>query len=247
MKTQISAAALAFALLLSGCGSEGGDLNAAAANQANAAPLQQIPAPNNGNWTEVVSRTDEGFLMGNPNAPVKLVEYASLTCPHCAAFSAEGGPALRETYVRSGQVSWEYRPFILNAQDAAASIAARCLAPAAFFPAIEQLFAQQHEWTGALDQAESQTISAMPQNQQLAAAARAMDLDTFFARRGMPDNKFNQCLNDQQAAQRLAEMNQLAAQEHSITGTPTFIINGETQQVSAWSALEPLLRGAIGG
>jgi protein-disulfide isomerase len=245
MKIQISAAALAFALLLSGCGDEGGDLNAAAANQA--APLQQIPAPNNGSWAEVVTRTDEGFRIGNPDAPVKLVEYASLTCPHCAAFSAEATQPLRETYIRSGQVSWEYRPFILNAQDAAASIAARCLAPEGFFPAIEQLFAQQREWTAAIDEAESQSIAAMPQNQQLAAAARAMDLDTFFARRGMPDSQFNQCLSDQQAAQQLAEMNQRAAEEHQIRGTPTFLINGETQQVSDWSALEPLLRGAIGG
>ena len=245
MKTQISAAALAFTLLLSGCGDSDGDLNAAAANSA--APLQQIPAPNNGSWTDVVTRTDQGFLMGNPDAPVKLVEYASLTCPHCARFSAEGAPALRETYIRSGQVSWEYRPFVLNAQDAAASLAARCLAPPAFFPALEQLFAQQQEWTAAIDEAEGQRIAAMPQNQQLAAAARAMELDTFFARRGMPDAQFNQCLNDQQSAQALAEMNQQAAQEHRITGTPTFLINGETQQVSDWAALEPLQRGAIGG
>lgn len=246
MKTQISAAALAFALLLSGCGEEGGGNLSTAANEQ-AAPLQQIPAPNNGNWTEVVTRTEEGFLMGNPNAPVKLVEYASLTCPHCARFSADGAPALRDTYVRSGQVSWEFRNYILNAPDAAVSLAARCLAPAAFFPAVEQLYAQQQEWLAGIDDTESQRIAALPQDQQIAALARAMEMDTFFARRGMPESQFSQCLGNQQEAQRLAEMNQRAAQEQGISQTPTFLINGEIQQVSEWSALEPLLRSAIGG
>ena len=72
--------------------------------------------------------------MGNPDAPVKLVEYASLTCPHCARISpTKATAALRDTYVRSGQVSWEFRHFLLNAPDLALSLLARCQPPAAFF------------------------------------------------------------------------------------------------------------------
>ena len=246
MKVQLSAGALAIALLLSGCGDGGNNVSSAAGNEA--APLTQIPAPNNGDWTEVASRTEQGgFLLGNPNAPVKLVEYASLTCPACRAFSEEGTDELRNTYIRSGQVSWEFRNFVLNAQDAAVSILSRCLAPSAFFRSVEQLYEQQPEWTASIDEAESQRIQALPETQQLSAIARAMDMDTFFARRGMPETQFSQCLADQQAATGLAEMNQRAVEQDGVQGTPTFLINGAKVDASRWSELEPLLRGAIGG
>src|SRR5215212_5074116 len=99
MKTLIFGAALA--LLLAGCGqSSGGSGNAAA-------PIVAIPAPNGGDWTATVEQTADGFRMGNPNAPVKLVEYASPTCSHCAEFSEEGTGPLKNVYVKTGRVSWE--------------------------------------------------------------------------------------------------------------------------------------------
>ena len=69
------------------CNAEKGSDSAAAAS----APIKPIAAPNNGDWSEMVSETPEGgFVMGNPNAPVKLVEYGSMTCPHCAEFQEAG-------------------------------------------------------------------------------------------------------------------------------------------------------------
>jgi protein-disulfide isomerase len=245
MKLQSSLGALALALLLAGCGSGEGDLNAAAANQT--APLAQVAAPNNGDWGEVVTQTPEGgFLMGNPNAPVKLVEYASLTCPHCKAFSDEATAPLRNSYVRSGQVSWEFRNFLLNAPDVAVSVLARCQPPAAFFRTVEQLFAQQSEFFAAIDETESRQIGALPPEQQIAPLARAMGLDTFFARRGMPEARFAQCLGDAQGVQRLTDMTNRAMTEQQVTGTPTFFINGERQDVADWRSLEPRLRAALG-
>jgi protein-disulfide isomerase len=249
MRNLTGASTIALALLLAGCGSNGGesgDLNAAAANTA--APLTPIAAPNNADWTETVSQTPEGgFRIGNPDAPVKLVEYASLTCPHCRDFSAEATTALRDTYVRSGQVSWEYRSFILNAPDMAMSALARCQPPAAFFRTIEQLFSQQTEILGRIDEQESQRLQALQPDQLIAPLARAMELDTFFARRGMPEARFNECLSSPQAVQQLTDMTNRAMTEQQVSGTPTFFINGERQDVSAWSALEPRLRAAIGG
>jgi protein-disulfide isomerase len=248
MKILTGASTIALALLLAGCGDSdgGGDLNAVAANTA--APLTPIAAPNNGDWTETVSQTPEGgFLMGNPDAPVKLVEYASMTCPHCAAFSNEGTTALRDTYVRSGQVSWEFRNFVMNAPDMAMSALARCQSPGAFFRTVEQLFAQQQEIVSGIDEQESQRLQSLQPDQLIAPLARAMDLDTFFARRGMPEARFNECLSNAQAVQQLTDMTNRAMTEQQVTGTPSFFINGERQDVSAWSALEPRLRAAIGG
>lgn len=247
MKIQISAAAMALTLALTACG--GDDSNSTAATGAAAAPLEQIPAPNNGDWREVVTQTEAGgYLMGNPDAPVKLVEYASLTCPHCATFSAEGGPPLRDTYVRSGQVSWEYRSFVLGgAQDMVLSVLAKCQPPTAYFRTIEQIFEQQRDFYTRIDEQEATRIQALPPEQQLAPLARAMELDTFFARRGMPEARFAQCLADAQVVQQLTDMTNRAANEEGVTGTPTFFINGTQQDVNRWSDLEGRLRTAIGG
>ena len=247
MKVQISSAAIALALLLGGCGgSEESNLSA----MANSAPpqLDPIAAPNGGDWTQTVTQTPEGgYLLGNPEAPVKLVEYASLTCPHCATFSEEATGPLRDTYIRSGRVSWEFRNFVLNAPDMAISILARCQPPAAFFQTVEQLFAQQGELLSAIDESENQRLQALPPEQLIAPLARAMDLEVFFARRGMPESRFNQCLSNPQGAQQLTDMTSRASTEQQVAGTPTFFINGERQEAAdTWSNLEPRLRAALG-
>ncbi len=245
MKKQISAAALALSLVLTGCG--GGDSSASNAAGGANAELTQIPAPNNGDWREVVTRTDEGgFRMGNPDAPVKLVEYASLTCPHCATFSADATPALRDTYIQSGQVSWEFRNFLIGAPDVVLSLLSRCQPPSAFFRTIEQVFEQQAELINRIDDEEAQRIQALAPEQQLVPLARAMELDTFFARRGMPESRFTQCLTDTQEIQRLTDLTNRAVNQERVTGTPTFFVNGTQQDVNVWSDLEPRLRTAIG-
>ncbi len=234
------------ALLLAGCG--GGDGNLAAAAGNDAAPLTQIAAPNGGNWAEIVSQTPEGgFRLGNPDAPVKLVEYASFTCPHCRDFAATASEALRNTYVRSGQVSWEFRSFLLNAPDVALSLLAACQPPAAYFRTVDQLYAQQNEFMGNIDDAERQRLQPLAPEQMIAPLARAMDLDTFFARRGMPETRFDQCLASRQAVQQLTDANERAVSREGVTGTPTFFINGERlENVADWPGLEPRLRTAIG-
>ena len=245
MKSGFSAVTLAVALILAGCGDDGGNLTAAAAN--NNAPLPQIPAPNNGDWTQVVAHTPDGFRMGNPDAPVKLVEYASYTCPHCATFAEAAGAPLRDTYVRSGQVSWEFRSFLRNAQDVAISLLVQCMPADAAFRTADQIFAQQQELLSSVDESEAQRLTPLPPEQQIAPLARAMELDTFFARRGLPESRFSQCLADRQTIQRLTDVTNRAVNELQVQGTPTFFINDEKQDVSEWSGIEPRLRAAIGG
>ncbi|HEX8262031.1 MAG TPA: thioredoxin domain-containing protein, partial [Allosphingosinicella sp.] len=121
---------------------------AAAAPNAAAAPARKA-APTAVDWGRTVVATPEGgFRMGNPNARVKLVEYGSLTCGHCAAFSRQGMAPLVATYVKSGRVSYEYRNFILNGLDVAASLVARCGGPARFFPVADKFYATQPQWMG---------------------------------------------------------------------------------------------------
>lgn len=247
MKILTGAALAATALLLAGCGGENG--NGTASNVNLQAPLPQVPAPNNGDWTEVVSQTPEGgFVMGNPAAPVKLIEYASITCPHCRAFSEEGSARLRDVYVRSGQVSYEFRNFVLNSLDAAASVVTRCQGPSAFFRLTEQLYATQDTWIHNVSQEEEQQVSQLPEDQQVGAWIRAAELDTFFRQRGVPEARLAQCIGNRQELQRLATIREQGAQQFQVPGTPAFIINGRLlQDVASWQQLEPILRERIGG
>lgn len=241
----IIAAAAAFVLSLAGC-QRGPD----AANQAssNGAQLTQISAPQ-GDWTQVVSETPEGgFRMGNPDAPVKLVEYASLTCPYCGRFAAEGVPTLRDRYVRRGQVSWEFRTFLNHPTDPGISLLLHCRGAAPFFQLAEQIYATQTQWVSrveALPQAQLQQIQSLPPSAAAAAFVRAAGLDAFFRQHGMPQSRIDSCLADPAGMAKLMAIN-ARGQSDGIGGTPNFLINGQyVSGASSWSELEPRLSAAI--
>jgi len=242
-------ATCAAALALAGCGGGSGNNSAATANEA--APIPQIAAPNHGDWTETVSATQRGgYLMGNPDAPVKLVEYGSISCPVCARFSVEGSQALTSRYVRSGQVSWEFRPFLIHAQDPGVFLLLRCAGPAPFFRLAEQLYATQEEWVGravAMPQEQARQLQAMDPHGQAAAMIRVMQLDQFFRQRGLSEARINACLADDAALQQLGDVSRRATSEENVQGTPTFIVNGDKLDASDWASLEARLRTAIGG
>ena len=257
MKISIGAGLAALALVLAGCGSD--ENNSAAANGSETGQgfnpsggAKNVPARNSGNWVETVSQTPEGGVrMGNPDAPVKLVEYASITCGHCAAFSNEASEPLKSNYVRSGQVSWEYRPFLVFPTDPGIFMLLRCQPPSAFFRLTEQLYRDHGNWSGRLadvSEAERQQLQTMPPPQRAAALVRAVGLDQFFRQRGMPEARINSCLANQGDLEALTSITERAAGEEGVTGTPTFFINGEqVPNAGTWGALEPILRSRIGG
>ena len=239
-------AVVGLALLAAAC-----DKKAADQTGAPAAPIAAVPPPAGSEWTEVVSATPEGgFLMGNPDAPVKLVEYASLTCPHCAAFSEEAGTALRDEFIKSGKVSWEFRNFLLQPVDVAVSLLARCQGPGPFFKLVEQVFAEQANWGAKFQEipkAEQERIQTLPDQQRIAAIAKAGQLDAFFRARGIPEARIDACLADQAATDELVKIRQKAV-EMGVDGTPSFFLNGaRLDNVYDWAALEPKLRAATGG
>jgi protein-disulfide isomerase len=248
MKAVLAPGVAALALALAGCGSSG---NEAASTAGNAAPLPRVAAPNHGDWTETVSTTDRGgFLMGNPDAPVKLLEYASISCPYCGRFSTDAFQPLTSRYVRSGQVSWEYRPFLIHGTDPAVFMLLRCAGPAAFFHLSEQLYATQAEWAGKaeqLPQDEQQRLQALDPQAQAAALARVTGIDQFFRQRGLPDARINACLADAGNLNQLGKISRRASSEEGVTGTPSFFINGQKKEAGTWAELEPLLRAAVGG
>jgi protein-disulfide isomerase len=221
---------------------------AAAAPARHPAPAaRRTPAARD--WTRTVVATPlGGFRMGNPAARVKLVEYGSLSCPHCALFSREGGPPLR-AYVKTGRVSWEFRPYILFSSDPGVSMLLRCRGPVAFFDLADRLYAEQGVWMGRLRQMpaeEQDRVQAMSVQEQVGALARLSGVDQFFRAHGLTEPRIAACLADAAALRALAAGTERANSE-GVRGTPTFFINGRVvDDAATWDALEPAIRRAGG-
>ena len=210
------------------------------------APAQQRAAQRD--WTQNVVRTPEGgFRMGNPQASVKVIEFLSLTCPHCAQFAAQGASRLIQDHVRSGRVSLEYRNYILNGYDLAASFLSRCAAPSHYFDLNHALLASQRQWMGRIDALTDAQRTELRGMQPLAAMQRIvvlLGLDAIAARHGVPASLQRTCLADQAGLTRLAEMQQAAGRDFGVHATPSFVVNGRlADHVHDWAGLEPLLGG----
>ena len=236
--------ALSLSIALAACGgSDGGN----SSTGADGPKVAATPAPAGQDWTTTVVKTPEGgFRMGNPNAPIKLVEFGSMTCSHCADFATKGFPALKRDYVATGKVSLEYRNFVRDSFDLTASLIARCGGEAPFFALTEQMFATQAEWFARVQSPESQqALKGVSGPAMLPALASASGLDQFARQRGVSADKIAACLKDEPEAERLAKGVQDASEKYNITGTPSFLINDQlVPNAAAWEQLEPALKAA---
>ena len=214
-------------------------------------PVQAVQRPASGDWSESVVATNEGgFLMGDPDAPVKLVEFGSMTCPACAAFDQTALPQLIDKYVKSGKLSFELRNYVRDPYDITAALIARCNGAKTFFPLTRALFENQSEWMGKLQQVppeQMEALQTMPPEQQFTSIAKSAGLQQFAAMRGVPTAKSSQCLADQNEINRLVQMNSDATSQYNVSGTPTFILNGEPVQQRGWEGLDTAIQQALGG
>jgi protein-disulfide isomerase len=218
------------------------------------APLnvKAVPPPKGGDWSTVVSATPEGgFLMGNPDAKLKLIEYGSLTCPHCREFDERGVPPLIANYVKTGVVSWEFRNYVRDAFDLTASLVARCNGAKGFFPLARAFYKDQDTWVEKIrstPQEQIEQLQNLPPNQKFVELAKVADFQNWAAARGVPAAKTNQCLADENSVNQLVQMTSDASSQYpGFPGTPTFILNGKMlDKTATWEALEPQLRAALG-
>jgi protein-disulfide isomerase len=174
------------------------------------------------------------MVIGNPNAPVTIIEYASLTCPHCAAFENGTWPQLKREYIDTGLVRFIYRDFPLDGFAFAAAVTARCAGPERFFSFIEVFFAQQESWTrvprGATTQ-EQQTQAILANLRQLARLG------------GMSDAQFDQCQANRDVQNVVLGHRMQGQNEMQVQGTPTFYINGNRHNGGySFEALDQVLR-----
>jgi protein-disulfide isomerase len=216
-----------------------------------AAPAKAAPKAVAHDWSRTIVLTPEGgFRMGNPAAKVKVVEYGSLACPHCRHFEETGYKPLVQKYVRTGQVSYEFRNLLLNGPDIAVSLLTRCSGPANFFPMSEVVYANQPQWEDKIQQAVSGLSDAqkaemekMTDQQRIVRYAELGGLEQLGARFGVTPARARQCLSDPKSLQRLLDMT-AAANKAGVDHTPTFFVNGKVTDAATWEQLEPLIRQA---
>lgn len=200
------------------------------------------------NWLATARRTSEGaIVIGNPAARVKLVEYLSLTCSHCADFSADAMGPLQRDYIARGLVSLEVRHAVRDPLDFTASLLLRCEAPRAYLGAIEALFAKQVEWLErARKGIDGPAFEALAPERKIPAIARAAGFDGFFAQRGLSPRAQAACMASKAGQDQLSQMTSNSWDRDKIPGTPLIVVNGERREyVKEWAQLEPLIKAAL--
>ena len=232
------------ALALAAC--SGNEVDGTAAS-LEGEPIAAIEAPAGTQWTDQVTVTEyDGYLLGNPDAPIKLVEYASLTCPACAQFSAQAVEPLKEEYINTGRVSYELRNQIHGPQDLILARLVRCAPKEAFHPLSDQVWANLQPLLGPLyeNPAPFEQALTLPENERFVAGAQAAGFYDFFAARGIGEQQARECLADFAAMERIATNSQTQSEELNVGGTPTFFINGQQVEGNQWGAIEPALQRA---
>ena len=253
MKSTYLICAVAALLPMTACNKD----KAAKTADSSSSIYKRVPPPADGDWSSVVIATPAGgFMMGNPTAKVHLIEYGSLTCPHCRAFDEEGVTPLIDNYVKTGNVSYEFRNYVRDAFDMSASLIARCNGPKGFFQLTRALYKDQPNWVAkvqAAPQDQLEQLSSLPPNQVGVTAAKFAGLQEWAAMRGIPEAKSAQCLSNTNEVNRLVQMNTEATDQYpEFPGTPTFIIDGKmwdagrVTEAGLWPALEKALKAKLG-
>lgn len=195
-------------------------------------------------WDQKLSRSSAGnHVIGNPAAKVRLVEFMSYTCPHCAHYAEESKAALLPGLVRQGKVAIEVRPFFRNIVDVSASLLALCGPDSKFAGNHHAIMAAQPRWLKNPPEGAQERWSTPDFGAKMKAVAKDMGLYTLMTGRGYTPAQLDQCLANRPLADRLAAQTN-AANEGGVTGTPSFLINGKLQDAHEWSALQPYLAAA---
>jgi protein-disulfide isomerase len=240
-RSALAALSAPLVLTLAACGS-GDSATGGPVGEA----IEPIAAPEGQSWSQMVSFTEMGgILEGNPEAPLKLVEYASHTCPHCATFAKDASGNI-DRYIESGVVSLELRNQIHDPLDLTIAMLVRCGDPATSMPLAKQAW-ENLEGIITTAQASGEALSAAMANQgddrmqQIAATSGLLD---FFAARGISRDQSMQCLADTEAPRQIVENSATQSDELDVTGTPTFFLNGQRLDGTSWAVVEAALQNA---
>jgi len=150
----------------------------------------------------------DDIVMGDADAPNVIVEYASMTCPHCAHFYNEVFPQVKEKYIDTGKARFVFREFPLDGLAVAASMLARCSGNDRFYPMVDALFETQETWA----------VPGEDGKQKLLLIAKQA---------GFTEEAFDKCLADKELFEKIVEVRKKAHEEYGVDATPSFFVNGK--------------------
>ena len=192
-------------------------------------------------WNTTYAVTEHGHLLGNPDAQIKLVSFASYTCPHCAHFEIESEGALRVGYINGGKVSLEARHLIRNPIDLAAALITECGSPERFFARHHAMLRAQERWlaeAAAMTPAQQQRWATGTLPERMRAIASDLDFYSVMEHFGLSRAQIDQCLSSEATARRLVSTSAEQSERYAIPGTPSFLINDElVEDVHDWQGL----------
>ncbi len=227
------------ALALAGCGDGATDPSKEQSVVAKVAP------PAGKTWSQVVRVDGDGVVMGNPDAPIKLEEFGAFTCGHCAQFAKDSHEELKRDFVDTGRVSYKLTPFMLHPVDAIAGAIVKCTGPDRFFPLADATFLEHEAFIAGASKPAPGIEEAMklPPAQRFTALAKGWGIDQFYQQRGVPAATIQQCLAKVENVEAIEKGTNAGVEKYQITGTPTFVINGQVAEgVAAWGLLRDRLR-----
>jgi protein-disulfide isomerase len=171
------------------------------------------------------------MVLGPANAAVTITEYASMTCPHCAAFNEQVFPKIKKEYIDTGKIRWVFREFPLDIKAAAGSMLSRCIANGdsqKYFAVTDMLFRQQNDW---VVKNTTETLTRIGKQA------------------GLSQPQVEACLKDQSLLDKIAADQKYASEVLKVDSTPTFFINGEkikgeTSIEEFEKKINPLLKGS---
>lgn len=187
-------------------------------------PSEDVDLSKQAGFSEINVFKDD-HTIGNPNAPIKLVEYAAPMCPHCAKFALEEFPAFKREFVDTGRVFYIFRVYPIGSPDGAVEAIARCLPKERYFPYMEMMFKEQPQWD--------------PEYQIKDVEGAIVGLA---AREGLSPEKAKACMYDTAAQERVNQIAQDAQIRYQLEGTPTFVMNGQVVNIPAGSTVLDVLR-----
>lgn len=210
-----------------------------------AAKAVRAPAASSA-WDSRLSRNAAGnHVVGNPAAKVKLVEFISYTCSHCAHYAHDSQAPLLTGPVRQGKVAVEVYPFFRNIVDVSATLLAQCGPDSKFLDNHHAILAAQESWLKPPAEDVQKRWGTLEFAPRMKAVAEDLGLYKLMLGRGYTPAQLDQCLANRPLADKLATQTDDAAKRLGVQGTPSFIINGKLQEVHDWHGLQPLLGAAL--
>jgi len=191
-------------------------------------PLGAVNAQESDDEAEIDTSTVVEMSLGNPDAAVTMIEYASFTCPHCARFHKEQFKQLKADYIDTGKIHFIYRDVYFDRLGLWAALVARCGGQERFFGIADMMYDQQSDWIGDQD--------------PVAVADRLRKIGMVA---GLSEEKLESCLTDNIRAKTLVAWYQENASADGVQSTPTLIINGDQYANLRYSELQEVLNEAL--